>query len=167
MRRLWIALALLASGCASPPELGEAERASIEALANYHANAEEAVAALLDAYKASGRQTVNALVELEVRDATREVVIPPAEEGAEPQTLRYVAPDAVLHAVLEYGKAMDRIEGEASGFQERWTKANTDYSNAVEIREEVYRWLTRPGIGPEEIDAAGRALADSIRRYQR
>ena len=168
-------IAVMCSGCAAPPELAEVERASIASLKNYHENAERTVTSLLEAYEKSNRQTLDALFELDLRDSTQKITaiesLPePGEDGkidpGEIKTVDFQAvdPATVVALLKSYRDRLDNIEEETAKFRGKWRAANQDYSNAVELREQVYRWLTRPAVGPEEIDAVGRALADEIRK---
>lgn len=142
------ALLLLAAGCKAPEKVAEVERRSIESLRNYHANASGAVEALLGAYRRQARAALRATAEVELaRRGT--TALPPADAAKLLDT---------------YTGKLDLIDLEVAKFRGAWAGANEDYADAVKLRELVYRWLTRPAVGPEEIDAAGRALSEEIDR---
>lgn len=141
-------LVLALAGCKAPEKVAEVERRSIASLQNYHANASGAVEALLGAYRRQARAALRATAEVELarRGATP---LPPADAGKLLDT---------------YSGKLDLIDLEVAKFRGAWAGANEDYADAIKLRELVYRWLSRPAIGPEEIDAAGRALSEEIDR---
>lgn len=170
------ALAALALfGCESAPEeVRELEARSTEAIQNYHGNAEVAVEALLVAYREASRRELAWVAQADAEallEVTEVPVLPePGEDGRiDPAavTRRQVAgiPRAAVEGLLtRYRGALDRIDAEAADFRAGWTEANAEYADAMELRRELYRWLSREGVQPEHIDAVGRALADAIER---
>lgn len=158
-----LAALMIFSGCETAgPATRNLEAEEVASILAYRQGAEEAVAALRDAYRGASLRELSALAELDARDDAT-VTIEYDAEG-KPVERRVLDEGKALALVEGYAAGRDKIEAEIRKFAAAWEQNRANIEDAMVLRAELRRWLERSGIQPEQIDGLVNGIAGELEK---
>lgn len=151
---------LSACGPIAGPATQRLDAESVSSILAYRDGAETAVAGLLDAYESASKRELDALAELDARDAEVRTLEYDAEGKAVER--RAIPSDEALAIVRSYAAGRDKIAAERARFEAAWAQNAANIRDALELRAELRRFLLAEGVSAEDVDALAAGIQDHL-----